>query len=272
MFKNLKKLEQIISDSLSLCEYITNSSTELLHSGYPKTKEDYIDLRFNSQIPHPAEAIELAYNLSTLSLPEEYDDIKSKLNTLITRMIMACQTSYDIIEFFSQYGVIPDDGVVYQLKSHLAFYMQQMLYEYKYIETRYNETLWPSYAKITHFIPELKFTQDIGQWVMDNGAPHVLYKDIVPELFSSIYDFINEYDDFSYLLNNYIPVLNKNGIQWKDSDMANADPTELDGECILALFLGINAAERFSDGTIGRFFKNGCILKWLNRLEDLDYE
>ena len=42
------------------------------------------------------------------------------------------------------------------------------------------------------------------------------------------------------------------------------------GECVVALLLVADRAERFSEGTLFRLLKNGSILRWLIRLKEID--
>lgn len=68
----------------------------------------------------------------------------------------------------------------------------------------------------------------------------------------------------------YVDILRANGLDWKGPIMRDADVSNLDARCILALFIGVYCAERFSDGTVAHFFHKGCILRWAKRLAELD--
>lgn len=52
--------------------------------------------------------------------------------------------------------------------------------------------------------------------------------------------------------------------------MRNIDVDTLNEQCILALIMGVIRADRFSEGTLLSFFKDGYILKWLQRLKEID--
>lgn len=52
--------------------------------------------------------------------------------------------------------------------------------------------------------------------------------------------------------------------------MANAEVSNLNAECVLALIMGAVRAECFSDGGLFDFFKKGSILRWLQRLNSLN--
>lgn len=52
--------------------------------------------------------------------------------------------------------------------------------------------------------------------------------------------------------------------------MVNAEVDHLDAQCIIALIYGAIRAERFCDGAILAFLKDGTIVRWLERLKTLD--
>ena len=83
-----------------------------------------------------------------------------------------------------------------------------------------------------------------------------------------VYNFIDNHQD--YELNNYIEILKENNIEWKIDSMQNADISTLDGKAVLALLVGAVRVERFCDGTMRSFVKEGQINKWLTKLKELD--
>ena len=52
--------------------------------------------------------------------------------------------------------------------------------------------------------------------------------------------------------------------------MVKAEVDHLDAQCIIALILGAIRADRFSEGTLLAFLKDGTIVRWLERLKTLD--
>ena len=65
-------------------------------------------------------------------------------------------------------------------------------------------------------------------------------------------------------------ILENNGLQWGKDSMSGAIVEDLDARCICALLVGAVRAERFCDGALMSFFKNGSIARWLQRLKDID--
>lgn len=105
----------------------------------------------------------------------------------------------------------------------------------------------------------------------------------IQELFRYIPDF--ERDDFSSLdgfiktvykieedhpefeLNNYQMVLENNGLEWSQDSLVNADISNKDVQCLLAMVLSIIRADRFNEGVLIEFLRRGYITKWLIELE-----
>lgn len=52
--------------------------------------------------------------------------------------------------------------------------------------------------------------------------------------------------------------------------MSEADVSQLDAQCVMALIMGAVRAERFCDGALLGFFRDGSIRKWLERLKEID--
>lgn len=57
----------------------------------------------------------------------------------------------------------------------------------------------------------------------------------------------------------------------EDEDaMLEADPSNLDSRCTLALILTIIRSDRFCEGLLLSYLDNGKMLSWMKRLEELD--
>ena len=59
-------------------------------------------------------------------------------------------------------------------------------------------------------------------------------------------------------------------MDWNGKEMEAADVSDWDGQGVLALMVGIIRAERFSDGTYKQFLENGCFVRWLHRLKEIE--
>lgn len=133
------------------------------------------------------------------------------------------------------------------------------------------------YEKLTAFLPKLQNDQ-FGLWHTDqenDGSaehpihlPFVNYSGVVCEFEEAVYSFVDEHEE----IRDYERILKAAGLQWCAYSMKNANVDELDGKTVVALILGTIRAERFCDGVLLEFFKNGCIAKWLSRLQEIDQQ
>ena len=139
------------------------------------------------------------------------------------------------------------------------------------------EVRMKQFERMTKYIPLMK-EDAFGEWVIDHEndgtqerpmrMPFVHYSDMVKGFIQDVYQFKKEHED--YELNRYGEILKKNGIEWGNDSMGKADISTLSGQCIMALIMGAVRAERFCDGALLTFFKDGSILKWLKRLQEID--
>ena len=93
---------------------------------------------------------------------------------------------------------------------------------------------------------------------------------MVNRFMDDVYAVVEAYPEWE--LNRYGQILEQNGIKWESKSMSGAIVEDLDARCICALLVGAVRAERFCDGALMSFFKNGSITRWLNRLKAIDEE
>ena len=130
---------------------------------------------------------------------------------------------------------------------------------------------------LTKYIPIIQ-ADSIGEWVIDNEndgtlehliqMPFVDYSEMVDNFIDDVYAFEESNKDME--LTRYGDILNDNGLEWDSESMKNVDISSLNAQCVLALIMGAVRAERFCDGALLDFFKSGCILKWLDRLKNIE--
>lgn len=133
------------------------------------------------------------------------------------------------------------------------------------------------YSALTKYINLLK-NDIVGEWSCDkenDGSserpmhlPFVIYSITVKKLADDIYKFAKESDEI--VPSKYAEILQANGIKWGYDSMMKADASELDAQCILALLIASLRAERFCYGALLEFIKNGAVIRWLKRLQELD--
>ena len=126
------------------------------------------------------------------------------------------------------------------------------------------------FENLIKYLPLLE-DDNIGTWIIDrenDGSPeHPIQMPFV-NYSEMVHDFIKDVYDFE--LTRYGEILEKNGLEWGSKSMSEADVSSLDGQCIMALIMGAVRAERFCDGALLGFFKDGSIKKWLERLKKID--
>ena len=133
-----------------------------------------------------------------------------------------------------------------------------------------------NFENLIKYLPLLE-DDNIGNWVFDNEnnvtlelpihMPYVNYSEMVINFIEDIYVFEEKNKDFE--LTSYNKILKMNGIKWGQKSMAEADVSSLDAQCIMALIMGAVRADRFCEGALLGFFKDGSIKKWLKRLKEL---
>ena len=130
---------------------------------------------------------------------------------------------------------------------------------------------------MTKYIPLIK-NDGFGEWKIDtenDGTPEhpkqmpfVMYSRVVHDFIEDVYKFQREHED--YMLNRYGEILEKNDIEWGQKSMSEVDVSSMNEQTVMALIMGAVRAERFCDGALLGFFKDGSILKWLERLQNID--
>ena len=133
------------------------------------------------------------------------------------------------------------------------------------------------YSALTKYINLLE-NDNAGEWICDKEndgsserpihVPFVSYSIAVNKLEDDIYKFAKESDEI--VPSKYADILNANGIKWGYDSMMKDDASGLDAQCILALLIASLRAERFCDGALLEFIKNGAVIRWLKRLQELD--
>lgn len=133
------------------------------------------------------------------------------------------------------------------------------------------------FENLTKYLPQLS-DDSFGMWIIDREndgtmehpiqAPYVRYTEMVDYFVHDVYAFMEVNEDFE--LNRYGEILAQNGWEWGSQSMSEADVSGKDGRCVMALIMGAVRAERFCDGALLGFFKDGSVRRWLERLQEID--
>ena len=132
---------------------------------------------------------------------------------------------------------------------------------------------------LTKYIPLIE-SDEIGHWQVDHEndgttehpiqLPFVKFSEMVCQFTTDVGAVVEQYPELG--LTCYQEILEQNGIKWELKSMSGAIVEDLDARCICALLVGAVRAERFCDGALLAFFKNGSITRWLQRLKAIDIE
>ena len=139
-----------------------------------------------------------------------------------------------------------------------------------------------TFKVLTKYIGKISVADSFGEWNVDSvndGSPEhpiqmpfVGYSYLVRLFEYEFYRFNDEHPQ--YELYDYGGILERQGIPWGwgSAEMHSADVSDFDEKVVLALIMGAIRAERFCDGALLGFFQDGCMLKWLQRLKDIDWQ
>lgn len=130
------------------------------------------------------------------------------------------------------------------------------------------------FKSLTDYIPKLQ-NADTGKWHPENQSgdgsvekpyqmPFVVYSDVIRELEKEMYRFDKEHPQYN--LKEYRTILEECGV----GNLQIFDVTNAEAKVVLALILCVFRTERFCEGSIKEFLENGCILRWLEKLKEID--
>lgn len=130
------------------------------------------------------------------------------------------------------------------------------------------------FKALTDYIPKLQ-NVDTGKCYPEDRTgdasikkplqmPFVVYPNAIDELEKEMYRFDNEHPQYN--LKEYRSILEESGA----GNLQTFNVSNAKAKVVLALILCVFRTERFCAGTIKAFLENGCILKWLERLKEID--
>ena len=130
---------------------------------------------------------------------------------------------------------------------------------------------------LTKYIPQIK-TDNFGEWIEDhehdgtienpNCMPYVQYSDTIDAFIHDVYRFKDTNKDFE--LERYREIMQEYSKELKCESVVDADPALLNERCITALIMYAMRAEHFCDGALIGFLESGKMVKWLERLYEID--
>ena len=126
------------------------------------------------------------------------------------------------------------------------------------------------YESLTKYLDVFK-EDGYGRWIIDEKEvhfPYVNYTEAVRNFLDDVMAFVDAHEEMR--LKNYHTILEDQGIERSTEAMAEADPEALDGLAVMALIVASLRGERFCEGFLLRLLYEGCVVKWLKRLDEID--
>lgn len=132
------------------------------------------------------------------------------------------------------------------------------------------------HAALTAHIDAIEAAGFFGEWVVDRESkgtredpiqmPFVGYGEVVHGFVEAFYE--TDFGDRSYL-----DTLEEYGVELELEGMFSFDVSDADDRLVLALITTAIRVDRFMcEGALLESFENGCMLKWLKRLREIDEE
>ena len=123
------------------------------------------------------------------------------------------------------------------------------------------------FAELTALIPKIK------DWMIENEGiteeqPFWYHHEVENEFIKTLSHFGETHPEFEYT--RYGETLKEHGIEWGETSMEEADVSGMDAKGVIALLTGAFRADHFCYGELLIFFEKGCILRWLERLNEID--
>ena len=114
-------------------------------------------------------------------------------------------------------------------------------------------------------VPNIQLDEDDDSKV--TPFPHVSYEAVVYEFMDAVYDFNDNNNPIPH--NDYMKVIE----EYADGDpekIKGLDTKDMPSNVAFAYILMVIRGERFCDGLLLRNLEDGTIIKWLNRLKEID--
>lgn len=138
-----------------------------------------------------------------------------------------------------------------------------------------------TFKVLTKYIGKFEVADSFGEWIIERAndgtpvhpiqMPGVKYSSLVRAFQDEFYRFAELHPEYEHT--RYGEVLKNHNIPWGwgSQEMHDSDVSNMDAQCVLALITGAIRAERFCDGALLAFFRDGSISRWLKRLKELDW-
>ncbi len=132
------------------------------------------------------------------------------------------------------------------------------------------------YETLNAFIPFMQ-SGPFGKWCerVGDGTPenpyvmcHIMYDEQITRFNHTLIEWEREHTESGRF--NFIEIVENSGIKFNVDSLSTEDFSTWDGITVLAMMRYVFSMERRSDGLVLEFCQNGCFLRWLQRLKDID--
>ncbi len=124
------------------------------------------------------------------------------------------------------------------------------------------------FKDITKLLAILDQEQEkLGTWVApEEQLPFVCYGKAVYLLRDAIGSLPGKHPELE--LYEYQRILEEQGL--RERDFKTADVSRMEAKTVAAMLVAVWRGERFCDGLLMDYLENGCIQRWLKRLQAID--
>jgi hypothetical protein len=129
------------------------------------------------------------------------------------------------------------------------------------------------YEQLTKYISLIDLN-NCGDWKNSDNQksdsyidfPYLHYNEIVYKFIEDVISFCDKHEEFDF--KNYVEILKKAKI--KVGSLSDVDITKHNEKTIVLMIFAAIRAERFCEGTLMFYIKDGTLIRWLKRLEEFD--
>lgn len=129
------------------------------------------------------------------------------------------------------------------------------------------------YEPLTSLIPRVEAAIEFdertrGGASADEPAPGAGPYAVFDDLWKATMAFVDVHPEMG--LHDYADIIGAHGIDWSYDPMVAVDASTLDGRTVAALLVAAYRADHFCEGVFADFVRSGAVLRWLERLEEID--
>ena len=124
------------------------------------------------------------------------------------------------------------------------------------------------FSEVTKLLPLLpKKAGALGKWIIPEGQlPFVSFGEAVYPLRDALADLPGLHPEMN--LYEYQSILAEKGLDM--CALQSVDVSSMEARTVAAMLVAVWRGEKFSDGLLLSYLENGCVQRWLERLQEID--